>query len=310
MSEKIIVKSINISEKKGTKKDPVESAGFIEGHGMEGDSHAGPWHRQVTILSEEEITAADAGRGIASFGSFAENLTIAGIDIRDVKPLDRFQIGDVQLEVTQIGKECHDNCAIGQALGECIMPALGLFSRVLAGGEVKTGDEGKYLPKTFKSMVIILSDRASAGEYDDLSGPAATEMLEHFFGEWGYEYNIDYHLIPDDPEMLAELFLKADDECFDLVVTSGGTGIGPRDFTPEVTLDFCDMIIPGIMEHIRTKYGAEFPNALVSRGVAGAVGRTLIYNLPGSPKGVKEYLNEIIPTLKHSFYMLYGLDLH
>ena len=79
MSEKITIKSINVSEKKGVKKDPVESVKFVEGHGIEGDSHAGPWHRQVTILSEEEITAADAGRGIAKFGSFAENLTISGI---------------------------------------------------------------------------------------------------------------------------------------------------------------------------------------------------------------------------------------
>ena len=310
MSEKVFIRSLNISEKKGTKKDPVESAKFIEGHGMEGDSHAGPWHRQITILSAEEIEAADAGRGIATFGAFAENITLGGIDIKKVKPLDKFQIGEVSLEVTQIGKECHDNCAIGKALGQCIMPLLGIFTRVLSGGELKTGDEGEYRPKTFKTMVIILSDRASAGEYEDLSGPAVIEMIEHFFGQWGYEYQIDYQLIPDDPEMLAELFARADEECVDLIVTSGGTGIGPRDFTPDVTFEFCDMIIPGVMEHIRTKYGAQFPNALVSRGLAGARGRTLIYNLPGSPKGVKEYLDEIIPTIRHSFYMLYGLDLH
>lgn len=310
MSEKIVIRSLNISEKKGTKKDPVESVKFIEGHGMEGDSHAGPWHRQITILSAEEIEAADAGRGIATFGSFAENITLGGIDIKKVKPLDTFQIGDVSLEVTQIGKECHDSCAIGKALGQCIMPMLGIFTRVQSGGIMKTGDEGEYHPKIFKTMVIILSDRASAGEYEDLSGPAAIEMIEHFFGDWGYEYQIDYQLIPDDTKMLAELLARADDECVDLIITSGGTGIGPRDFTPDVTYEFCDMIIPGVMEHIRTKYGAKFPNALVSRGIAGVRGRTLIYNLPGSPKGVKEYLDEIIPTIRHSFYMLYGLDLH
>jgi molybdopterin adenylyltransferase len=310
MSDKVIARSINISEKKGTKKTPVSKATFIEGHGIEGDSHAGPWHRQVTLLAVEEIEAADAGRGIATFGSFAENISIEGIDIRRVRPLDKFLFGDVILEVTQIGKECHDNCAIGKALGECIMPKLGVFTRTIQGGEVESGAGGIYQPKCFKAMVITLSDRASRGEYDDMSGPAAAEAVEHFFGELGYEYDIEKRLIPDDPGRLAEMFAEAETECFDLVVTSGGTGIGPRDFTPEITAGFIDRAMPGVMEFIRNKYGSKFPNALLSRAIAGVKGNMLVYNLPGSPKAVREYMSEIVPTLKHSFYMLHGLDMH
>ena len=310
MSEKFNVRSINISDRKGISKTPVNSAKFIAGHGIEGDSHAGPWNRQVTILSEEEITAADAGRGIAGFGSFAENLTVTGLNIHNVKLLDRFHLGDVILEVTQIGKVCHDNCAIGKALGECIMPRLGVFTRVIAGGELTTGREGEYLPKIFKGMVITLSDRASRGEYDDLSGPVAKEALARFFEEWGYAFEIINLLIPDDSDKLTSALAMAVDGNADIVLTSGGTGLGPRDFTPEVTAAFCERQIPGVMEFIRTKYGSQFPNALVSRGIAGVKNNTLIYNLPGSPKAVKEYLDEIIPTLRHTFFMLHGIDIH
>ena len=310
MSDKLIIRSINISDRKGISKTPVNSAKFVAGYGIEGDSHAGPWNRQVTILTEEEITAADAGLGIAGFGAFAENLTIAGLNIHSVKILDKFHFGDVILEATQIGKECHDNCAIGQALGECIMPRLGVFTRVIAGGELAVGQEGEYLPRNFWGMVITLSDRASRGEYDDLSGPAAKDALTDFFNEWGYAFEIINLLIPDDSNKLASAFALATDEKVDIVLTSGGTGLGPRDFTPEVTAAFCERQIPGVMEFIRTKYGSQFPNALVSRGIAGVKDHTLIYNLPGSPKAVKEYLTEILPTLRHTFFMLHGIDIH
>ena len=86
--------------------------------------------------------------------------------------------------------------------------------------------------------------------------------------------------------------------------------MGPRDFTPDVTAEFCDKQIPGVMEFIRTKYGASFPNALVSRGIAGTKGQTLIYNLPGNPRAVKEYMDEILRTLIHTIFMLHGLDMH
>jgi len=96
----------------------------------------------------------------------------------------------------------------------------------------------------------------------------------------------------------------------DLIITTGGTGIGPRDITPEVVKPLLTKEIPGIMEQIRVKYGTKNPRALLSRGVAGAMGNTLIYTLPGSVKAVHEYMAEIVKTMEHTFYMLYGIDKH
>jgi molybdenum cofactor synthesis domain-containing protein len=96
----------------------------------------------------------------------------------------------------------------------------------------------------------------------------------------------------------------------DLIITTGGTGIGPRDITPDVVRPLLTREIPGVMEHIRVKYGMENPKALLSRAVAGAAGKTLVYTLPGSVKAVHEYMTEIIKTLEHTFYMLYGIDVH
>ena len=96
----------------------------------------------------------------------------------------------------------------------------------------------------------------------------------------------------------------------DVIFTTGGTGIGPRDFTPETVRSILDKEIPGIMELIRVKYGMEKPAALLSRGVAGVAGKTLIYTLPGSVKAVSEYCNEILPTIEHSMYMIEGIDSH
>jgi molybdenum cofactor synthesis domain-containing protein len=95
-----------------------------------------------------------------------------------------------------------------------------------------------------------------------------------------------------------------------MVFTSGGTGIGPRDVTPEAVKPLIQKDIPGIMELIRVKYGMQFPNALMSRGIAGSSGNTLIYTLPGSPKAVKEYAGEILPTVEHAIRMLHGIDAH
>ena len=103
---------------------------------------------------------------------------------------------------------------------------------------------------------------------------------------------------------------RSDDEIFDVVITTGGTGIGPRDITIETVRPLLDKEIPGIMEMIRIKYGQEKPNALLSRGIAGVMGQTLVYTLPGSVKAVDEYMTEILKTLQHLIYMLHGVDVH
>jgi MOSC domain-containing protein YiiM len=129
--------SINLSQSKGTRKAPVKRAVLREGHGVVGDAHAGDWHRQVSLLAEEDIaTMRGRGREIGS-GDFAENLTTRGIDLESLPLGTRLHIGPAVLEITQIGKECHGGeCAIRRELGECIMPRRGAFARVLQGGEI------------------------------------------------------------------------------------------------------------------------------------------------------------------------------
>lgn len=278
--------------------------------GVKGDAHSGKWHRQVSLLGTEsfEKFEGQAGRKLA-YGEFAENITTSGIILYQTRPLDRFIIGDTELEVTQIGKHCHgDGCAIYREVGNCVMPKEGIFCRVLKYGTVRAGDKVMYLPRIFRIRVITLSDRASAGEYPDKSGPAAVNILTDFFNSQQWKTEIDRIVMPDDAIELKQVMSDLDG--IDLVFTTGGTGIGPRDITVDVIEPLLHKKIPGIMELIRVKYGAEKPAALLSRGVAGIIGKTLVYTLPGSVKAVEEYLTEINKTLKHSIYMLHGLDLH
>lgn len=165
------------------------------------------------------------------------------------------------------------------------------------------------IPEKFKILVITLSDRASRGEYDDLSGPRVREIISEFFSSLKWEYSVDLTLIPDDASILSELLKNASDK-YNIVITTGGTGIGPRDITVETVTPLLNKEIPGIMEFIRIKYGTNKPNALLSRGVAGVMGKALVYTLPGSVRAVEEYMTEILKTLKHTVYMQYGIDSH
>ncbi|MCX6243370.1 MAG: molybdopterin-binding protein [Bacteroidetes bacterium] len=311
MSDKVQIRSVNISEKKGTIKHPVDSIRLTE-TGVECDAHSGAWNRQVSLLGMESIRKfeQEAGRKVLP-GEFAENITTEGIELWKLRPLDRFTCGNVELEVTQIGKECHGtSCAIFKEVGNCVMPKEGIFCRVVTPGIIKPGDELAYHPKVFSIRVITLSDRASRGEYEDKSGPRIIELLEHYFSILHLPSSILHSLIPDDPEKLRTLLDQARSEKTDLVITTGGTGIGPKDFTPDVVKPYLDKDIPGIMEMIRMKYGAQKPQALVSRSIAGVMQQTLVFTLPGSVKAVNEYMAEITPTLLHLISMLHGLDAH
>ncbi len=158
--------------------------------------------------------------------------------------------------------------------------------------------------------LITLSDRASKGEYEDLSGPGIESQLNTFFKDKDIELEIRKHLIPDDPVLLEKLLLEARDTGVSVIFTTGGTGIGPRDYTPDVVKKLLDKEIPGIMEMIRVKYGMVKPNALISRGIAGTLGNSLVYTLPGSLRAVAEYCSEILPTIIHSIKMVQGIDDH
>jgi molybdenum cofactor synthesis domain-containing protein len=159
-------------------------------------------------------------------------------------------------------------------------------------------------------LIITLSDRAAAGVYIDRSGPRVREILASFFNSQGIESTIEHCLLPDDAELLRRKILGGREQGIDMIVTTGGTGIGPRDVAPETVAALCDKLIPGIMEHIRAKFGAGNPRARLSRAIAGVAGTTQIYTLPGSVRAVEEYLPEILVTLEHVADMLRGEDAH
>lgn len=303
--------SVNISEKKGTIKTPEDFI-TLDNAGVVNDAHAGPWNRQVSLLARESIEKFESKNNKEiNPGEFAENITTRGIKLHHCQPLDVFQKDELLLEVSQIGKKCHgSNCAIFQEVGNCVMPTEGIFCRVKNGGKVYPGNHFTYKPKTFKVSVITLSDRVSSGVYEDRSGPYLEKRLKAFFSEHNRAHAIDRIIIPDDADLLSEHLSNAFDNEQDAIFTTGGTGIGPRDITPDIIKEYIDKELPGIMELVRYKYGSDKPQALLSRSIAGVKGKMLIYSIPGSAKAVEEYMNEILPTLMHSFYMVNGLDMH
>ena len=126
---------------KGTQKTAVAEGNFIEDYGIEGDAHAGKWHHQVSLLSYDKIEAFRQRGARVENGAFGENLVVEGIDFSALPVGTRLACGDVVLEITQIGKECHHGCAIFQQMGDCIMPREGVFAKVIRGGKICPGDE-------------------------------------------------------------------------------------------------------------------------------------------------------------------------
>ncbi len=135
------VLSVNISEKKGTPKTRINPGVLIEDFGFEGDAHAGKWHRQVSLLAKESI---DKSKGLPSdglcHGVFAENITTEGIELYTIPVGTRLRVGECIIEISQIGKECHDGCAIKKLVGQCVMPREGIFAKVIKGGKIYEGD--------------------------------------------------------------------------------------------------------------------------------------------------------------------------
>ena len=138
--------AVCVSEHKGTQKKNVGSAVFIENWGIEGDAHAGNWHRQVSLLSHDKIEDFRSRGAEVKDGAFGENLVVSGIDFRSLPIGTRFACNEVLMELTQIGKECHNGCEIFKKMGDCIMPREGVFARVLHGGTISVGDYLAVLP--------------------------------------------------------------------------------------------------------------------------------------------------------------------
>ncbi len=299
--------AICTSPKRGTVKTPVPSARLTVEWGVEHDAHGGNWHRQVSLLSAEKIEQFRQKVWV-EYGAFGENLVVKGFDFRSLPVTSRFAIGDAVLEMTQIGKECHNDCVIRQQTGDCIMPREGVFARVVKGGEIHVGDEVTLLPPPedppLRAAVITLSDKGSRGEREDKSGPLAAELLA------GAGYTVEETLLLPDEEaaLKAQLIRLADGRQLNLILTTGGTGFSPRDITPEATMAVATRNAPGIAEAIRYHSLRITPRGMLSRGVSVLRGKTLIVNLPGSPKAVREDLEYLLPSLEHGVRIAAGLD--
>ena len=302
------LQGICISQKKGTRKHEIDSAFLKKDWGIEGDAHAGKWHRQVSLLSLEKIEAFREKGARVEFGDFGENLIIEGFDFRALPVGTRFRIGNVLLEMTQIGKECHTHCAIYKTMGDCIMPREGVFAVVKEEGEIHRGDTVECLgadpDRPLTAAVITLSDKGFRGEREDKSGPAIVEILT----ENGYEV-IETILLPDrQPFIEKELIRLSDQRQVNLIVTTGGTGFSETDCTPEATLNVATRNAPGIAEAIRAGSMQITRRAMLSREASVIRNKTLIINLPGSPKAVKESLGFVIDQLEHGIKILTGRD--
>lgn len=297
------------SPEKGTQKHPVQAATLIRGHGIDGDAHAGSWHRQVSLLQEEQIDLMRQQGLELHPGAFGENIVTQDFDLQTLTVGSRFRVGaEAVLQMTQRGKECHDRCHIYMQVGDCIMPKEGVFTRVRRGGALRPGETIRTDPALDRVRygVLTLSDRGATGVSEDRSGVEVCQMLDSALeGEL-----IDKQVLPDEQETIQrELVRFCDEEICDLVITTGGTGLSPRDITPEATLAVIERQIPGMAEAMRAASLAHTPRAMLSRGVCGLRGQTLIINLSGSPKAVREQLQVLLPSLPHAVETASGIPL-
>ncbi|OVE74961.1 hypothetical protein BVX97_05845 [bacterium E08(2017)] len=303
------VEAICLSVHKGERKKQAKAAVFVEDHGLEGDAHAGDWHRQVSLLDASDIDyMKEKGLPELKYGDFAENIVLSGLDLSRLGLGSRLRLGDdAEVELTQIGKVCHTRCAIYHQTGDCIMPRLGIFTRVVRGGEVLLNDEVNVIhsvPRnSLQSVVLTISDRCSAGEAEDTAGPAVAELLRESLGGHIYKHEI----LPDDQTRIEDrLRHYSDGHSIDFIVAVGGTGFAPRDVTPEAVSAVIERPTPGLDEAMRISSLRKTPHAMLSRAVSGIRKQTLIVSLPGSERASVENLNAILPALEHGLNKLRG----
>lgn len=302
------VRAICVSEEKGIAKTQLPSSKLLPDHGLTGDAHAGEGHRQVSLLDARDFEQMRTSLPDLHYGAFGENLVVEGIDLSRIGLGSVIRLGETaRIRLSQIGKVCHTPCAIYHTTGDCIMPRAGLFARVLEGGTLAVGDPVELLElidrDRFQAVVLTISDSRSRGEAEDTAGPAVGQLLERQLGAHVYRMEV----IPDDTEAIAgRLRHYSGGHSIDLVVTAGGTGFAPRDVTPDATRPLIERLTPGLDEAMRAASMASVPAAMLSRGVSGIRGQTLIVNLPGSQRAATENLSVILPALDHGLRKLRG----
>jgi len=260
-------------------------------------------------LPVARVAAIQAAKQTSSIIPFCHPIPIDHADCSfELKP-DRIEVSATVTAIHKTGVEM-------EALTAASVAALTLYDMLkpideglsISGVRLvsKTGGKSDHPApaKGLKTAVVVLSDSAAAGQRQDTSGKHIVERLKAH----GVD-DVAYHILPDDPHQLKDLLKKlADARAADIIFTSGGTGIGPRDITPEATRDVLDHEVPGIAETIRGHGQDRLPTAMLSRNTAGVRGKTLIVNLPGSLKGVKEGLDAILSGIFHAAHVIRGGD--
>lgn len=304
------VAAVCISTKKGTPKWEMSQVVLVAEYGIREDAHAGAGHRQVSLLHEDDIQLMRAKGLDLRPGAFGENLVVRGLPLAELGIGTILTCGDVELEITQVGKECHTRCAIYHQTGDCIMPRAGVFARVIRGGSLRPGDTlnvKHFVPRSAPAAAVVtVSDSAAAGQARDTAGPAVAQLLAERLGA----HVVATLVVPDEVADLQRALRSLASRGLDLVFTVGGTGLGPRDVTPEATRGVIQREVPGLAEAMRAASAAHTPRAWLQRGVAGTLGRTLVVNLPGSPKAAVENLTVILPLLPHAVALLRGKTAH
>lgn len=303
------IEAICVSEAKGERKTPVDTAAFVENRGIDGDAHAGDWHRQVSLLAAEDIDTLRA-KGLPDLkpGDFAENIVVSGLDLAALGLGSTLKLGsEVELSITQLGKVCHTRCAIYYQTGDCVMPRRGIFARVVSGGSLCPGDEIVVLDavprEAFQCVVLTISDRCSRGENEDTAGPAVAARLRDSLKGHVYAEEI----LPDEQDRIEERIRHyCDGHSIDLVCAVGGTGFSPRDVTPEAIASVVERPTPGLDEAMRSASLQKTPHAMLSRAVSGIRSATLVAGFPGSERAAVENLDAILPALGHGLAKLRG----
>lgn len=304
--------SINTSTKKGVKKNAVPSVQIVK-TGILNDAHANEWNRQISLLTKEGYDRLiEQTQTNLEYGTFGENLIIEGLNLSEINLLDRLQIGnDVVLEVTNNKILFHDEeCPYCKGHEYCLMKEEGIFLRVVESGIINANDIAIFQPRIYRFHIITISDRVSKGEYEDRSGMKINKHINEYFVRKGYRIAKTQTIIADNAEQLSLVIKNSIEQQIDVIITAGGTGIGPHDITPDVLNGIVDKKIPGIMEAIRLRLMTSHPRAVLSRNFVGVIEKTLIYLLPGSFTIIDEYMLEILKTMEDAVFMIHGLDIH